>query len=127
MLSLELYSAIADISGLALQLDDNEYRFGDAAYTAFTPLTTTFHSYDWPDPPTWSGDGNDNVSVKLVRYDVVPPEIESATTTALELGLTYDESLDADSEPAPSAFTVTVERRLAGGDRGFGGRYEGAL
>ena len=71
------------------------------------PSTTTFHLYDWSDPPTWSQ--GDSVSVKLVRYDVVPPEIESATTTALALGLTYDEDLDADSEPAPSAFTVTVD------------------
>ena len=107
LLSLELYSAIADIGGLALQLNDNEYRLGDAAYSALTPLTTTFHLYDWSDPPTWSQ--GDSVSVKLVRYDVVPPEIESATTTALELGLTYDETLDASSEPAPSAFTVTVD------------------
>ena len=35
--------------------------------------------------------------------------LRSATTTALELGLTYDEDLDASSEPAPSAFTVTVD------------------
>ena len=34
--------------------------------------------------------------------------LRSATTTALALGLTYDENLDASSEPAPSAFTVTV-------------------
>ena len=37
------------------------------------------------------------------------PVLRSATTTALELALTYDEALDASSEPAPSAFTVTVD------------------
>ena len=57
--------------------------------------------------------------------DTTAPVLQSATTTALALALTYDENLDADSEPAPSAFTVTVEWRLPGGNRGFGGR-EGA-
>ena len=41
--------------------------------------------------------------------DATAPVLRSATTTALALGLTYDENLDADSEPAPSAFTVTVD------------------
>ena len=41
--------------------------------------------------------------------DTTAPVLMSATTTALALGLTYDEALDADSEPAPSAFTVTVD------------------
>ena len=40
--------------------------------------------------------------------DTTAPMLQGATTTALALGLTYDENLDADSEPAPSAFTVTV-------------------
>ena len=49
-----------------------------------------------------------------VAGDTTAPVLQSATTTALELGLTYDENLDAGSEPAPSAFTVTVPgRRLA--------------
>ena len=49
-----------------------------------------------------------------VAGDTTAPVLQSATTTALELKLTYDEALDADSEPAPSAFTVTVPgRRLA--------------
>ena len=42
------------------------------------------------------------------NVDSAPPRLWSATTTALALGLTYDENLDADSEPAPSAFTVAV-------------------
>ena len=41
--------------------------------------------------------------------DTTAPVLRSATTTALALGLTYDEDLDAGSEPAPSAFTVTVD------------------
>ena len=41
--------------------------------------------------------------------DSTAPMLRSATTTALALGLTYDENLDADSEPAPSAFSVTVD------------------
>ena len=44
-----------------------------------------------------------------VAGDSTAPMLRSATTTALALGLTYDEALDADSEPAPSAFTVTVD------------------
>ena len=48
------------------------------------------------------------------NVDSAPPMLRSATTTALDLKLTYDEALDADSEPAPSAFTVTVPgQRLA--------------
>ena len=43
-----------------------------------------------------------------VAGDSTAPMLQGATTTALELKLTYDENLDADSEPAPSAFTVTV-------------------
>ena len=41
--------------------------------------------------------------------DTTAPVLRSATTTALALGLTYDKDLDAGSEPAPSAFTVTVD------------------
>ena len=40
------------------------------------------------------------------------PVLRSATATALELALTYDEALDASSEPAPSAFTVPVDGAL---------------
>ena len=43
------------------------------------------------------------------NVDSAPPRLRTATTTALELGLTYDEDLDAGLEPAPSAFTVTVD------------------
>ena len=43
-----------------------------------------------------------------VAGDSTAPMLRSATTTALEVGLTYDENLDGGSEPAPSAFTVTV-------------------
>ena len=44
-----------------------------------------------------------------VAGDTTAPMLQGATTTALELKLTYDEALDAGSEPAPSAFTVTVD------------------
>ena len=60
-----------------------------------------------------SGPSN-QASATPVAGDSTAPVLRSATTTALELKLTYDEALDADSEPAPSAFTVTVPgRRLA--------------
>ena len=49
--------------------------------------------------------------------DSAVPVLRSATTTALALGLTYDEDLDGGSEPAPSAFTVTVD----GASRGVTG------
>ena len=49
--------------------------------------------------------------------DITAPMLVSATTTALELALTYDENLDAGSEPAPAAFTVTVN----GASRGVTG------
>ena len=54
-----------------------------------------------------SGPSN-QASATPVPGDSTAPVLQSATTTALEVGLTYDENLDADSEPAPSAFTVTV-------------------
>ena len=41
--------------------------------------------------------------------DSTAPMLMSATTTALELALIYDEDLDAGSEPASSAFMVTVD------------------
>ena len=44
-----------------------------------------------------------------VAADTTAPMLQGATTTALALGLTYDEDLDPGSEPAPSAFTVTVD------------------
>ena len=60
-----------------------------------------------------SGPSN-QASATPVAGDTTAPVLQSATTTALALALTYDENLDADSEPAPSAFTVTVPgRRLA--------------
>ena len=49
--------------------------------------------------------------------DSAVPVLRSATTTALALALTYDEDLDGGSEPAPSAFTVTVD----GASRGVTG------
>ena len=54
-----------------------------------------------------SGPSN-QASATPAASDTTAPMLRSATTTALELKLFYDEVLDADSEPAPSAFTVTV-------------------
>ena len=55
-----------------------------------------------------SGPSN-QASATPVAGDSTAPMLRSATTTSLELGLTYDENLDGGSEPAPSAFTVTVD------------------
>ena len=55
-----------------------------------------------------SGPSN-QASATPVAGDSTAPMLRSATTTALALGLTYDENLDASSEPAPSAFAVTVD------------------
>ena len=52
---------------------------------------------------------SDQASATPVAGDSTAPVLRSATTTALALALTYDEALDADSEPVPSAFTVTVD------------------
>ena len=52
---------------------------------------------------------SNQASATPVAGDSTAPVLRSATTTALELGLTYDENLDAGSEPAPSAFTATVD------------------
>ena len=49
------------------------------------------------------------VTNTVVAADTTAPMLLSATTTALALGLTYNENLDADSAPSPSAFTVTVD------------------
>ena len=54
-----------------------------------------------------SGPSN-QASATPAASDTTAPMLRSATTTALELKLFHDEVLDADSEPAPSAFTVTV-------------------
>ena len=55
-----------------------------------------------------SGPSNQAIATP-VAGDTTAPMLRSATTTALEVGLTYDENLDGGSEPAPSAFTVTVD------------------
>ena len=44
-----------------------------------------------------------------VAADNTAPMLTSATTTALAVALFHDEDLDTGSEPAPSAFTVTVD------------------
>ena len=66
-----------------------------------------------------SGPSN-QASATPVAGDTTAPVLMSATTTALELGLTYDEALDAD------AGAVGVHGHCPGtaprGDRGFGGR-----
>ena len=53
--------------------------------------------------------GESGPSNEATATPEAPPMLQSATTTALEVGLTYDENLDGGSEPAPSAFTVTVD------------------
>ena len=55
-----------------------------------------------------SGPSNE-ASATPVAGDTTAPMLINATTTALALELFYDEDLDAGSEPAPSAFTVTVD------------------
>ena len=59
-------------------------------------------------PAGWSAESNQASRTPGVA-DTTAPVLLSATTTALALGLTYDEDLDPGSEPAPSAFTVTVD------------------
>ena len=61
--------------------------------------------------------GESGPSNEATATPEAPPMLMSATTTALELALIYDENLDAGSEPAPSAFTVTVN----GASRGVTG------
>ena len=55
------------------------------------------------------GGGIASNEASATPMDTIAPMLRSATTTALALGLTYDENLDASSEPAPSAFSVTVD------------------
>ena len=59
-------------------------------------------------PAGWSAESNQASRTPGVA-DTSAPVLLSATTTALALELTYDEDLDPGSEPAPSAFTVTVD------------------
>ena len=40
--------------------------------------------------------------------ETVPPELSAASVDGATLTLTFNETLDADSEPAPTVFTVTV-------------------
>ena len=45
----------------------------------------------------------------LVNADTTPPTLSTATVMAASLVLTYDETLDPDSKPATTAFTVTSD------------------
>ena len=71
-----------------------EVSFTDNAGTAEGPLTS--------DAFPSSGTVQDN------NTDTRAPELTGATVNASTLVLTYDEPLDAFSEPAPGAFTVTA-------------------
>ena len=59
-------------------------------------------------PAGWSAESN-QARTTPGAADTTAPMLQGATTTALALALFYDEDLDAGSEPAPSAFTVTVD------------------
>ena len=59
-------------------------------------------------PAGWSAESSQASRTPGVA-DTTAPVLLSATTTALALELAYDEDLDPGSEPAPSAFTVTVD------------------
>ena len=79
-------------------------------YTVKSLTNRTLYTFEVQAENTAGQSGPSNqASATPVAGDTTAPVLMSATTTALELGLTYDESLDANSEPAPSAFSVTVD------------------
>ena len=79
-------------------------------YTVTRLANGTLYTFEvQAENPAGQSDPSNQASVTPVAGDSSAPVLMSATTTALALGLTYDENLDAGSEPAPSAFTVTVD------------------
>ena len=66
------------------------------------------HRLHLPGPGERGREGPSNEAT-ATPMDTTAPMLTGATTTALALELFYDEDLDAGSEPAPSAFTVTVD------------------
>ena len=95
------FGAWVDISGSNVNTTE---------YTVTSLANGTLYTFEVQAENTAGQSGPSNqASATPVAGDTTAPVLMSATTTALELGLTYDEDLDADSEPAPSAFTVTVD------------------
>ena len=102
-LTFELDELLANPDDAILHVGDDKFTFGSA-----TLIQASNDSYTWLNTNlTWNQ--YDRVCLALTEVDTTAPVLMSATTTALELGLTYDEDLDASSEPAPSAFTVAVD------------------
>ena len=64
--------------------------------------------------PIQDASGND--AAPLSGTDVRPPQLTRATVNASRLVLTYDETLDAASVPAPGDFVVTAAGSTAGVD-----------
>ena len=85
-------------------------KFAGNRYTVNTGLTNdTAYTFEVQARNAEGDSGPSNqASATPAASDTTAPMLRSATTTALELKLFHDEVLDADSEPAPSAFTVTV-------------------
>ena len=102
-LTFELDELLANPDDAILHVGDDKFPFGGA-----TLIQASNDSYTWLNTNvTWNQ--YDRVCLALTEVDTTAPVLMSATTTALELGLIYDEDLDASSEPAPSAFTVAVD------------------
>ena len=55
-----------------------------------------------------NGEGSTSEDGEGTPHETVPPELSGASVDGAALTLTFNEALDEDSNPAPSAFTVTV-------------------
>ena len=55
-----------------------------------------------------NGEGSPSEDGEGTPRETVPPELSGASVDGAALTLTFNEALDEDSNPAPSAFTVTV-------------------
>ena len=55
-----------------------------------------------------NGEGSTSEDGEGTPHETVPPELSGASVDGAALTLSYNEALDEDSNPAPSAFTVTV-------------------
>jgi len=123
--TLTATDADTEIADLSWSIPTGSTGGDDAAHFALASNgTLTFvqaKDFDAPDDADTDGDYevtvevNDGVGpvkaslvVRLVEADDTAPALESAAVDAAALTLTYDETLDADSVPAASAFSVTV-------------------
>ena len=103
--------------GWALHVGDRTFSVADATLSHNDTTAT------WPVALGWSV--NQKVSLWLSAPSDGPPGVESAAVDGTTLTLTFDQTLDAGSVPAPGAYRVTVNgarRNVASGGVAIDGK-----